>query len=650
MKYLIPLISLLLFLSSCSEKEDTTPSYADTDRLETLLDHDITKIVDFKEKYGTYILYKFDKTKDFAYQFEQASNWQNASLDYINHDDASAAVDFLYSDIFSCYNDAYKEKYYPRKLLLVNRISSTSELGLSQPIRGLHDAVGSINSVTFSNMSQSAIQEALKDEALLSQYCNAMHRAILADYLVKARAEYPVDDIFLAYSQNYYASLMNSKRKTAAQLINEDPNFFYDRGFFFPSDDESTYFPSAEEDIISYISNMITMDGATANALLDMPAIADKMHLLTIGLQDMGVDVMSINPNMEQFIKMKYVQPATMFASDVVTDTPEADMDVTILRGSHSLDRLEIEVNGTQISPIDLSSFDRMRIIIPVHLTGLAKGANSVTLRLFEEGRDKPATTLTTGVSYATMDEVVGFTIKRSDDHEDVFRRLKIAVGNGGDLDDEENPDLTTISFEKHGYLDRYFMEQDAEYRYWKMYKQNGRITSIIEYLQDGFNETYTAPLYRITGSYALTYNDNGELTEVTHTDDKSNKQIIVTDIQYILGRIVHYTYCGKVYEPKYATVNGITTRTDCLDAEMSGHTFSFDCTEDLNPYYMPDLPAVFPGSISEIPLQILYSQYLFKSLDGVWSDGWHRNIADKLNYAEVNMDGITWTYRFKLK
>lgn len=638
-------------MASCSTKEDTAPSYADTDRMEELIDNSIEAIARFRDDYGTYVLYRFDKTLDFAYQFEQATNWQNATLTTIGRDEAAAAFDMLAANVFCCYGDAYKRELFPRKLLLTASISSSAELGLSVPVGGKHSAVANINSVTFAHMAAQDVAEAMADNSVMTARCNAMHRALLADYLVKARGKYPVTDEYFSYSKTDYASLMSSSRKTAAQLLREDENFFYDRGFFNPEDEESTYFPAAEEDILAFICNMITMDKPTADRMLDMPLMANKMHLITKGLSDMGVDVVAINPVMEQFVKLEHIQPATMYADDVVTDSPEATLEVTIMRGSHSLSHLEVMVGGADAGTIDLKQYgkDRMRIVVPVHLSGLVKGANPVTLRLYEEGYERPASTLNTAVSYASMDAVSGLSIICSTDHEDVYRRIKFSYGDGGSVDDEQNPNLTTIAFEKHGYLDKYFMEQEAEYRYWKVYKEDGHVVRIMAYLQDGFNDDYTAPLYRHTGTYTYMYNEDGELTGVTLTDESGNRQI-VADVAYIDGRIVRYTYDGRAYEPAYATAEGVTTRVDCLDAGMKGLRFGFDGTEDLNPYYMPELPAVIPGMVAEIPLQLLYSRYLFKSLEGVWDGGWRRNVADKLNYAEIDYGNGTWTYRFKLK
>ena len=54
--YICLLISLCWIAGACNDSEDTTPSMADKDRLEMLIDQSNTDIVDFKQKYGTYIL------------------------------------------------------------------------------------------------------------------------------------------------------------------------------------------------------------------------------------------------------------------------------------------------------------------------------------------------------------------------------------------------------------------------------------------------------------------------------------------------------------------------------------------------------------------------------------------------------------------
>ena len=239
----VVMIATSLLLSGCADKEDVTPSNADTDRLESLLDRSIPDIAEFCDKYGTYVLYDFDQRLDFAYQFEQATAWENAKLTMLDHDGAADAMSWLKSNVFSHYNDAFKSKYLPRKFLIAKKIESLSELGRSVPKDGAHAVVANINSITVGSYANS----------------QDVDRVILSDYLVNARGETPVGQEFYEVSNTYYSTLMDENRRQAKVLLQENPEFFHDNGFLNPVDDETTYFPSARLDLVQYIDSLVGM-------------------------------------------------------------------------------------------------------------------------------------------------------------------------------------------------------------------------------------------------------------------------------------------------------------------------------------------------------------------------------------------------------
>lgn len=642
-----------LTLTGCSDNEDTTPSYADSDRLESLIDNDIEKIVQFKDSYGTYILYNFRQDIDFAYQFEQATNWNAATLNKINHDDAVVGVDWLYSNFFNCYNDEYKNKLFPRKLLLVSDIISGQELGLSTPVNNRHSAVANINSVTFAGMSASNISSILSDKEKARKLKENMHRALLADYLVKARGVMPVDDPFYNYSATYYSSLMDSKRRNARMLLQEDPNFFIDRGFFFPSDDEATYFPSAEDDIIAYITTMITMDEARAEELMNQSTMANKMHMLVLGMQSIGIDIKKVNPNAEQFLNLEPIIPTAIIATDVVTDNSKATMDITILRGSHPLDYLNIKLNGTDLKQIDLKQYDKNRIVIPLELTGLAKGENIISLSVFELGEQEPAQIIEAKAIYASIDNIVSFLGKCEEGDKTTSITIKFSEGDGGVVDkSEKNPNLTTISFENYDWTPETENDPNCSSRAWKVYRENDKAARIEEY-EFVQIDIYTEPTWELRHTYTFSYNGSMQLQNVTYTPVEGNPSTLIDNVRYTNNLIQSYDFNGNGYTAKYATASGITTRVDCLDANMSGLCYSFNGTEPLNSkFHRPEIPAVIPGCVADVPLQLLYSEYLFNSLGNVWTSNWEYvregNAMAVRTHATVN--GRNWTYTFKLK
>lgn len=313
-----PLYTLWLFFaiisltfSSCRESEDNTPSLADRDRMEELIDNSNADIVEFKQKYGTYILYEFDDLLDFAYQFEEASAWREATVTHLDKADVQAALEFLQGGenktenaFLNCYNDQMISNYFPRKLLICKSIASSDALGYSTPVGGLHTAVANLNSMTIAGLDAASLSS-LNTEAKRTQYFRQLNYILLANYIVNARGELFVDNTFFEHSKTYYNTLIDESRKQAREFQKtgdetiDAANFyakFYDRGLFYPLEgDEETYYDSATEDLVSYLHELIFMDEALATELERFSMMNDKMQLVARSLQEMGVDVEMIN-------------------------------------------------------------------------------------------------------------------------------------------------------------------------------------------------------------------------------------------------------------------------------------------------------------------------------------------------------------------
>ncbi len=294
--YIWLLVSLCWITYACSDNEDTTPSMADTDRLENLLDKSNTDILSFKEKYGTYILYEFNDLLDFAYQFEEAKAWRSATITKLDKTDVPAAISFLKANFLNCYTENVITNYFPRKLLICSQIYGET-LGVSEVSKvGYHQAVANINSMTIAGLDANTLNGL--NGIQKADYIRQLHFIYLAGYLVNARGNYYPNSVFFDYCATLYNSLMNTDR---LQAKNFPDAFFYEKGFF-RLDDEETYYGSAEEDLINFTKNLILMDQTLHDTLLQYELMTKKMQLVAKGLKDLGVQVELINPLIADFL------------------------------------------------------------------------------------------------------------------------------------------------------------------------------------------------------------------------------------------------------------------------------------------------------------------------------------------------------------
>lgn len=636
-------------LSSCSETEDTTPSYADKDRMETLLDRTIPAIADFADKYGTYMLYDFNQQLDFAYQFEQSTEWNSAEITRLTRDEAVVAADFLCANVFNSYSDEFKKKYFPRKMLLTSQVKTKLNTVLGRSIaddRGYHQGMANINSVTLARLGSGGVPN---DPAEYADYIKAVHSTLLASYLVEARAQYPANDNYYKVSTAYYSSLMTPNRTQAGKL---GVDFFHEKGFFFPEDDHDTYFASPQHDMVQFIDSMICMNQAMHDEVLDVTPMAQKVCILANGLKDMGVDITGINPLLNDFMDASLFGIApTVTTTPVIANSEEATLKFIIYRGARDMVKAEVSVNGGEATVVDLMEHTAdARIGCTVLLKGLEIGNNDVTVKVYETGRTKPALTEHINILRVSLTDVQNMVVTNSEKETwSLHQYIGYDYTTG-----RNNDDIIMMRFYKRATSVNMDTGEETGrmHHFWRIHKDKGLVTKI-DVLEENINYETFEQTYDLIATYEYKYNEVGQLTEVTKDGEP-----LVTDVAYIDGNITRYTYNGKPYSPVYATAEckdeqsgasyRMTTRVDCLDEGMTGKCFKFTGTERLNPYYIDGLPAVIPGNQAGIPLQILYSRYLFNSLEGVWSNTWE--LEDNSYYTIVTLGDVTWNYRFVLK
>lgn len=281
----------------CDEEEDLSPSYADEDRLEELIDKSNPDIMAFKEKYGTYILYDFDQMKDFAYQFDQAQTWRDAEITKLEPEDVQGAVDFLEENFWARYSDSLKTYCFPRKFLIVSKLRAgmLGVSGVNGSVTYL-DAAVNMNSYTAANLDAESLGG--MSESRKTEYVRQLHYVYLAGYMLQVKRNFFVSDLFFDPGESLYDSKIETD--IAAE---RDEAFYMERGFF-PLDEDVTYYPSKEEDLISFVQHLVTMDESTRDKINTQYFMKFKMNSVVQGLIALGVDIEKINPLAADFVEI----------------------------------------------------------------------------------------------------------------------------------------------------------------------------------------------------------------------------------------------------------------------------------------------------------------------------------------------------------
>lgn len=291
----------VITLCSCSENEDNTPSMADKDRLDSLLDKSNADVFNFEQKYGTYILYRFDTLLDFAYQFEEASNWRTAKVTMLEQADEAGAVTFLKNNFLNRYSDEVLTTYFPRKLLICSRVYGLT-LGVStvksESTAEYHQAVANLNSMTVANLDARTLNDLATADK--TAFVRQIHYIYLAGYLISSRGYHDfVNETFFNYNATDYKSLIDPSRKPVSAF---DDETFYKKGFFRPEDESATYYGSSEEDLIAYVKNLVLMDEGVHDVVMAHSLMKSKMELVARSLKAFGVDIEGINPLSKDFL------------------------------------------------------------------------------------------------------------------------------------------------------------------------------------------------------------------------------------------------------------------------------------------------------------------------------------------------------------
>ena len=328
------LLIVILFCAgfvSCDE-ENVSPSYADTDRVEELLDMSKPLVKEYKEKYGVNILYEFNDTLDFKFGFYTTSanpHWQNV---IIHHLDSMEVVDFaleqLDAMVFAYFADEFKQRL-PHKLLLADIVETGSinpdnlmsepdveEEGTVTAIANEYSYLLAFNKTSMESFSEARLKD-LRDVKLYHLISYVMDKEDLY-------AEIP-EEFYSQVSYLHGASVDSIAGQEEEQPVGTGPyRYYYTPDWYMglgmaltihsPNEsassnfdlrlriDNSLYFPDRERDFRNFLCVMIFMDEDDLREFyLPFSLFCERMRIAMRLLQGWGVDVLKINPALEMF-------------------------------------------------------------------------------------------------------------------------------------------------------------------------------------------------------------------------------------------------------------------------------------------------------------------------------------------------------------
>lgn len=152
-------------------------------------------------------------------------------------------------------------------------------------------------------------------------------------------------------------------------------------------------------------------------------------------------------------------------------------------------------------------------------------------------------------------------------------------------------------------------------------YNDNNTLHKLVYTYNDGMGtETFTVFEFKYNAqnpqqvTEVITYKGGSDAGEPAADAQES---VYADNFEYELGNIVKYSVEGKVYTPKYITVEGEQVRVDRMDYSAEAEGLEYSLAERIeNPLYNSLCPAVVVIGSEKLSLDMLfYNKYLFTSL-----------------------------------
>lgn len=342
----------------------------------------------------------------------------------------------------------------------------------------------------------------------------------------------------------------------------------------------------------------------TYNYDFDLTPYTDNtVVMLTLKIEDKEGQV--VNKKITLTVK-KFSELDVRFATEstIVSQFEDCNLKVTVVRGFIPLKEIQVYVGTNLMETFDLTlDSEQDRYGLNVLVKGLQMGDNDVKVVVVDEKDQKFDKSIKINrVETKIWSDVNQISFNPNTDDPYGIEAVGVEINRDayGELPGDDK--LYRLSFSGSYGMESLEFEYDGD--------KVSKMTHVV------WDIDWTTGAF-IKGSYTdynYQYNTNGELQKVTMEKGGESPTDYITDVVYESGNIKGYKVNGSEYTPKYMEKNGEMIRADYQDADLSGWEYDFANAKP-NPMYMPELPAVIPGSVFGYELNNLYNRYLFETL-----------------------------------
>lgn len=382
-----------------------------------------------------------------------------------------------------------------------------------------------------------------------------------------------------------------------------------------------------ENKVLNEVSTFSNPNDYTYNYNVDLTPYTDNTSLnLSLAVTDEAGKTTSQKFTLT-VLKFSELDVKFVAEGDIICQFDKCNVAFTVVRGLIPLKTVNIYLDNQKVESFDLSLENAEKYNLSVNVAGLdAIKSYALKIEVIDE-KDQvfSAEKTISRIAAKTWKDVlrVKYTLIPLDDQGHPQYDGGISI-NGEDLMGERPAETDKIySLIMYEAMPMGMVKVSFEYNADKTLVTK---MAIGHYSYMSMTGDPTVPITETVYSYNYE-GTTDHLQKVTRSVDQGAETDYLTDFVYEMGNIVSYKIDGTEYKPVYAVKEGESVRVDQIGGSK---VYDFE-RKNVNPLYMPELPAVVPVNLGDYITDLmgtgkagienqnfsnlLYNKYLFESL-----------------------------------